>query len=340
MLARMTVVADLPTPALVLDQVAFEHNLVSMAAVRPGAALRPHVKAHKCTAIARAQLAVGHERFCAATPREVLGLAVAGVGTDLLLANESVDAVRLRALGDLGDLVTVAVDSEATVIAAAAAGIRRVLIDVNVGLPRCGCAPEGAGSLADLARAHGLEVRGVMGYEGHVVGIVDAVERAAKCERSMARLLTAHQQVGGDIVSAGGTGTYAVNSWANEIQAGSYALMDTAYAELGLGFRPALRVAATVVSINPNFAVADAGLKAFGMDHGDPILEGGEVLFCSDEHVTFRSEASARVGERVLLQPAHIDPTMAYHDRVHVASGPGLGAEIVDEWSIDLRGWD
>ena len=33
------------------------------------------------------------------------------------------------------------------------AGSREVLVDVNVGLPRCGCAPEDAGALADSARA-------------------------------------------------------------------------------------------------------------------------------------------------------------------------------------------
>jgi len=32
---------------------------------------------------------------------------------------------------------------------------------VNVGLPRCGCAPEDAGRLADAARRRGLGVRGV-----------------------------------------------------------------------------------------------------------------------------------------------------------------------------------
>ena len=339
MLARVTTVADLSTPALVIDRVALAHNLATLAAARPGPSLRPHVKAHKCTAIAAAQQSVGHHRFCAATPREILGLAVAGVGDDLLLANECVDDQRLRSLAHYGALVTVAVDSDATIAAAKNAGIRRVLIDVNVGLPRCGCAADDAGRLADDARAAGLEVRGVMGYEGHVVGLEDAVERAEKCERAMQRLIAAHEQVGGDIVSAGGTGTYAVNIWANEIQAGSYALMDTAYGALGLPFVPALRVVATVISVNPKFAVADAGLKTFGMDHGNPSLEDGEVLFCSDEHVTFRREAPVAVGDRVLLQPAHIDPTMAYHDCVHVADGPDLDAVVVDEWAIDLRGW-
>ena len=47
--------------------------------------------------------------------------------------------------------------------AAAANGIGEVLIDVNVGLPRCGCPPEAAGRLADAARARGLVVRGVVG---------------------------------------------------------------------------------------------------------------------------------------------------------------------------------
>ena len=36
--------------------------------------------------------------------------------------------------------VTVAVDSAETIAAAVSGGVREVLIDVNVGLPRCGCA--------------------------------------------------------------------------------------------------------------------------------------------------------------------------------------------------------
>jgi D-threonine aldolase len=54
----------------------------------------------------------------------------------------------------------VAVDSDITLDAAAAGGVREVLVDVDVGLPRCGCDPEDAGRLADRARAPGLDVRG------------------------------------------------------------------------------------------------------------------------------------------------------------------------------------
>ena len=63
-----------------------------------------------------------------------------------------------------------------------------VVIDVNVGLPRCGCPPEQAGRLADRARAAGLSVRGVMGYEGHIVGLEDRATRAAMLEESMGQL--------------------------------------------------------------------------------------------------------------------------------------------------------
>ena len=143
-------VGDLPTPALVLDAAAFEHNLATMAAALPGPRLRPHVKAHKCTAIAAAQARHGHDTFTCATPREVIGMAAAGLGEDLLLASEVLGAERLTAMAALGDQarVTLAVDSEETIAAASAAGVHEVLIDVNVGLPRCGCAPEDAGRLA------------------------------------------------------------------------------------------------------------------------------------------------------------------------------------------------
>ena len=325
-------VADLQTPALLVDAAAVEHNLTAMATALPGRRLRPHVKAHKSTALAHRQAAAGHRTFTCATIREVEGLAAAGLGDDLLLANEVLDA---RRLGRLDARVTVAVDSEATIVAAAAGGVREVVIDVNVGLPRCGCHPDDAGRLADLARSRRLTVRGVMGYEGHVVGLADRAARVQLTAHAMQLLLAAHAAVGGDLVSAGGTGTYDCNVWATEIQAGSYVLMDTAYARLGLPFRQALSVLATVISVSPAHAVADCGLKALGMDHGNPTIDAAEVLFCSDEHITFVPEVPSRVGERIRVWPAHVDPTVAYHERLYVVSGD----QVVDAWAVDLRGW-
>lgn len=140
------------------------------------------------------------------------------------------------------------------------------------------------------------------------------------------------------MISAGGTGTFDINQLATEIQAGSYALMDTAYAGLGLPFRRALWVEATVISRNgrDGFAVADCGLKALGMDHGNPTIEDAVVWFCSDEHVTFsRDRGLPSVGERIAVWPAHIDPTIVYHERLHIAED-GI---VVETWPVDLRGW-
>jgi D-serine deaminase-like pyridoxal phosphate-dependent protein len=323
---------QLQTPALLVDVAALDHNLRTMSEALPGPRLRPHVKAHKCTALARRQAALGHRHFTCATLREMEGMAAAGLGEDLLLANEALD---LRRLARLDARVTVAVDSEATLEAAARDGVGEVLIDVNVGLPRCGCAPEDAGRLADAARRRGLGVRGVMGYEGHLMMVEDRADQAKRVAEAMALLARAHADVGGDVVSAGGTGSYDLNRVATEIQAGSYALMDTAYARLHQPFRPALSVLATVVSVSPSYAVADCGLKSLGMDHGNPAVDGAKVWFCSDEHLTFAPERPARVGERIRVWPAHVDPTVAYHERMHLVEGD----DVVEAWPVDLRGW-
>ena len=327
-------VDQLSTPALVVERRVFDSNVARMAGIRPGPRLRPHVKAFKSTALARVLAAAGHEHFCCATTAEVVGMAAAGLGKDLLLANETVDRERLRAMADADAHVTVAVDSDATVDAAAAAGIAAVLIDVNVGLPRCGCHADDAGRLADRARRSGLEVRGVMGYEGHVNVIDDRDERRTAVEQAMTRLLRAHELVGGEIVSGGGTMTAELNEWVTEVQAGTYTLMDTTF-DAHVPFDIAIAVEATVISVHRDrYAVADAGLKAFAMDHGNPTLPGGEVLLCSDEHVTFRG-LDVTVGDRTRFVPAHLDPTVAKHERMWVIDGD----EVVDEWPVDLRGW-
>ena len=328
-------VQDLATPALIVDAGALASNLDAMAAALPGDRCRPHVKAHKTTALAREQAARGHRHFTCATPREMIGMAAAGLGDDLLLANEVVDRDRLRRLAELDARVTVAVDSPDTIAAAADAGIHEVLVDVDVGCVRCGCKPEDAGRIADEARRRGLEVRGVMGYEGHVMGVEDRATRVEQTEQAMELLRRAHADAGGEIVSAGGTCNFDINTWATEIQAGTYALMDTAYAYPDLPFRPALSLRATVISVSDDWAVADCGLKSLALDHGNPTVEGGSVWFCSDEHVTFAPDRPVKVGDHVRVVPAHIDPTVAKHERMHLVEGDS----VVDTWEVDLRGW-
>jgi D-serine deaminase-like pyridoxal phosphate-dependent protein len=183
-----------------------------------------------------------------------------------------------------------------------------------------------------------MTVRGVMGYEGHLM-MEPQETKAEKVAASMATLLDAHREVGGDVISGGGTGTYAVNEWVTELQAGSFALMDTDYGSLDSPFRQALTVLGTVIAVNRDgWAVADVGLKAIAMDHGKPTIEGSRVWFVSDEHTTFSATDDGplpAVGDRVRIVPAHVDPTIAKHERMHLVRGD----EVIDDWPVDLRHW-
>jgi len=51
-----------------------------------------------------------------------------------------------------------------------------------------------------------------------------------------------------------------------------------------VGPLPALSLLARVISVSPEYAVADCGLKALGMDHGNPQIAGARVWFCSDAY--------------------------------------------------------
>ena len=330
------------TPLLVVDLPIFESNLTTMSQSLPGLSLRPHVKAFKSTSVAKRLFAAGHTAFCCATIKEVEGMVSAGLADDLLLANEVLDTRRLGSVIADGAHVTVAVDSVETIDAASRGGVKNVLIDVNVGLRRCGCTVPQAGRLADYARGNGLNIRGVMGYEGHLMMMQDREKQADEVRISMEALLAAHQDVGGPIISAGGTGTFELNTWATEIQAGSYLFMDTHYGKSGLPFQQCLSVLARVISIaeDRSWAVVDAGSKALGMDHGNPTVYGGIVAFCSDEHTTLYPEKGQRqvpwaIGDLIHLSPAHVVPTVSKHPEILAVRGN----KVIEEWLVDLRDW-
>jgi D-serine deaminase-like pyridoxal phosphate-dependent protein len=115
--------------------------------------------------------------------------------------------------------------------------------------------------------------------------------------------------------------------------------MDTHYGATEVPFEQALQLVATVISVDRagGWAVADAGLKALGMDHGDPTIDSARVWFCSDEHTTFclTDGDLPPVGTRLRMIPAHVDPTVAYHECMYVLRGD----RVVDTWPVDLRGW-
>jgi D-serine deaminase-like pyridoxal phosphate-dependent protein len=352
-------VDEIPTPAVVVDVAALERNVRRMAdffATGP-CRLRPHFKAHKTPEIARRQLAAGScvGLTCATVSEAEVA---AGFCDDLLIANEPIGPGKCDRVARLAGRVrtTVAVDSTAGLEAIAASARRAgvtvgVLIDLNVGQTRCGVLPGPAA--VDLARrtagTAGVELRGTMGYEGHVVSLPDRADREARTREAMAGLVATAASIRAaglpcGIVSAGGTGTYDISGRIDgitEIQAGSYVLMDTDYGRLDVPFEQAFWALGTIISRpDPGRCVADCGHKSMTKDHGLPTvrgIEGASVVSLNDEHATIAIPADSRIaiGDRVFLRPSHTDPTMNLHDVIYALENE----KVIGVWPIAARGY-
>ena len=302
--------ADVDTPALLLDLDAFEANMVRLhGEVLPaGVAIRPHGKAHKCAEIARRQVAAGAVGICAQSLGEAEIFAVAGIG-DVLLSNQIAGAdkaARLAAIAGIARLA-VCVDSPEQVAQLAAAtkaagSTLGVLIEVAMGR-RCGVAGVAeAMRLADaIGAAPGLELRGLQAYAGSVQHVRAAAERAAAIERARAIAEPVRDALGVRHVTGAGTGTYplevASGFW-TEIQPGSYVLMDADYRvnEEPPPFRQALFVQGRVISTHPDRVVVDIGHKAVAVDSGPPTPP--PACPCSGCRTSTRSCSSRRAIRR------------------------------------------
>jgi D-serine deaminase-like pyridoxal phosphate-dependent protein len=349
----------LPTPALIVDVPAMERNIRRMAEFfrDTSCKLRPHFKAHKTPEIAKRQLAAGScTGLTCATVSEAE--VAAEFCDDVLLANEAIGPGKCERLAALARRIqmTVAVDSlpgvEALDRAGKAAGVSiGAVVDLDVGQRRCGVQPgKEAVTLARRVAASGhLVLRGVMGYEGHLLALEDRRERETRTRAAMERLAETARLIQADglrcdLVSCGGTGTYDISGKVNgitEVQAGSYVLMDSDYGRLDLPFEQAFWVLGTIVSRpEPTRCVADAGHKSQTKDHGlpsTPDIPGAEVVSLYDEHATIRipADSPVSVGDRVRLRPSHTDPTMNLHDVIYALEG----GRVIGVWPIAARGY-
>jgi D-serine deaminase-like pyridoxal phosphate-dependent protein len=346
----------LDTPVLCLDRPALERNIQHMTdflAERP-ARVRPHTKTHKCPTIAWMQLRAGAIGVTCAKLSEAEVMARAGI-RDILIANQVVGAkmqrlVRLAAYTEVMVAVDDAEQARLLSEAAESAGVQqRVLIEVDVGMRRCGTQP-GRETLAlaeRVVRLPGLRFEGIMGYEGHAVMIRDRAERKQVAEEAMSRLigtrdLLQEHGLAIPIVSGGGTGTYDITGayeGMTEIQAGSYATMDARYREVGVDFEPALTVVAQVISARDDAAVIDAGMKTLTPEFGMPPVvrpEGWRVHHLSEEHGALERDGGEplHVGDRVELIPSHGCTTINLHDAYYVTRDDVVEAV----WPIAARG--
>ena len=336
-------VLELDTPALLLDLDKFEHNVAKMARHlrERNLAWRPHAKAFKSPAIAHVLRRAGAIGVTVAKVSEAEVMAAAGID-DILIAHLVVGpskAARLAALQRQAD-VKVTVDHPDHVaplgVAARDAGATiGVLIDVDIGMKRCGVdSPESAVALAGrVADTSGLRLDGVMGYEGHTLAIDDPNAKRAAIEQALGRLMTAREavEVAGHacrIVSAGGTGSYQYTAdipGVTELQAGGGIFACRDYTEVcGVrGHEPALTLLATVVGRPAaDRAILDIGLKSVSEHRTPPILRdyhpACRILGLSAEHATVGAEAVTplKIGDKIHVIPGYSDFTFVLHDRV------------------------
>jgi D-serine deaminase-like pyridoxal phosphate-dependent protein len=303
--------------------------------------------------LARYLAARGVRGFLCAKLNEAEVLAEAGL-TDLFIANQIVGPVKLRRLAELGRraAVRVCVDDADNVDqmgeAARAAGSEvDVLVEVDIGMGRCGVAPgEMALALARRVAARpGLRFLGLQGYDGHLQMLPDAAERRAKCLEGLEKLIATRRLIEQSglpvsVVTGAGTGTWqfvASYEGITEIQPGSFLLMDCAYHAVRPEFGCALSILAAVISRRPGRYILDAGSKAISRDFGTPVIKSrpaDRVVKLAEEHTVVDSEEPVRLGELRQVLPAHCCATMNLH-RVCIAARKG-SVEAV--WPVEASG--
>jgi D-serine deaminase-like pyridoxal phosphate-dependent protein len=346
------VTRPLSTPALVVDLDVFEANVAAMEDMLRGTGktVRPHIKTHRTPELAKRQLGGAARGVTCATVGEAEAMVAAGID-DVMIANEVVTESKLERIAALGRQakVALAADNPEAVRALGRAAARAgttvgVLVDVDVLLHRCGVESIAeALALADvIARADGVRLAGVMGYEGRVrLGTENREGRIARAYATLRETRDALVSAGHNVpaVSAAGTSTLReaiADPTITELQAGVYCLMEPQLLDLGLPFRCATVVRGTVISRHEGRAVVDVGRRVVGLEYGLPIPVGfaTDGVTMSDEHATVAMANPPPLGTVFDFIPGQIRTTFNLHDGVWVSRG----GKVVDCWPVSARG--
>jgi D-serine deaminase-like pyridoxal phosphate-dependent protein len=275
---------------------------------------------------------------------------------NVLIANQVVGEAKVARLARLAAKakIGVAIDHPDHAIsiskaATAAGSVVNLLIEVDIGMGRCGVAPGGA--VVELARRvvdlPGVHLAGLQAYEGHLVNVLDRAERRERARAAMqqavdTRRLLEAEGVAISCVSGCSSATYdstGVMDGVDEVQAGTYATMDRQYQRLAPEFENALAVQARVISRpTASKAVLDVGVKGAGSEFGPPAIRDYPDVeissFMSEEHAVVKNAPDWKIGQLVHLIPSHACTTCnLYRELVVYEDG-----QVVDIWPIEAAG--
>jgi 3-hydroxy-D-aspartate aldolase len=337
--------ADVSTPALIVDLDAFEKNVQVMRSFmeQAGVRHRAHAKTHKSADIALYQIEKGGAcGVCCQKVSEAEALVSGGV-RDVLVSNQVVDPKKIDRLAQLAKKarVLVCVDDLGNVDDLSAAAIRHAvilecLVEIDCGAGRCGV--QWGQPVVEIASkinsCDGLKFSGIQAYQGAAQHVHDFETRKGQIEAAIKQVVDTVAMLDAeglecDIVGGAGTGSYyfeGASGVYNEMQCGSYVFMDADYQRVlddhGQNiseFKNSLFIWTSVMSkTRADKAICDAGLKAQSVDSGLPVIFGRddvEYIKCSDEHgVIADPDNVLKLNDKLKLIPGHCDPTCNVYD--------------------------
>lgn len=328
-----------------------ERNLRRMAEFFRGrpAKLRPHFKGHQVLSLAGKQVEAGAIGISCARLDHAEALVQQGI-SNVLMANEVAGENSIRRFVDLSRKanVVVAVDNPHVVadmarLAGGRSSALKVVVDVDVGLHRCGVPPgEAALALTRVVLEKGLSFQGLMGYAG-TIKLPPGPERDSAVHSYRRPLLETkaliqRSGIPVNIVTCGGTADYSVVGVVGdvtEIQAGFYLLMDTSYTAFAPEFKPALTVLTTVIStVAGNRMVVDAGLKAVSSEKGLPAIKGLPKLRVNALHAEHGlieiTDPSFRpkVGDKFEMSVPYLDSTLSLHQNMYAIKNDSVEEKL------------
>jgi D-serine deaminase-like pyridoxal phosphate-dependent protein len=224
-----------------------------------------------------------------------------------------------------------------------------VLVEVDSGQHRTGCAPDEAGKVAVAAARSGLTVRGVFTFPGHSYAPDGMAAAAADEAHALAAARAALEKEGLEVsvVSGGSTPSWAKldTGVVTEARLGVYVFGDAQQWELGtmLPESIALTCRATVVSHTRGHAVLDSGSKALGADRAPYSTGSGRLQDFPEARIVQLSEHHAvvdlagaelpRIGSQLDVVPNHCCAAVNLADTLWVDEFGSLRP-----WPVAARG--
>jgi D-serine deaminase-like pyridoxal phosphate-dependent protein len=367
---------DLISPAILVDIDRVENNISEMVAraKEGGVSLRPHIKTHKCIEIGKMQLDAGAQGITVSTLAEAQ--AFADEGFDDITYAVPLSPDKFPGVQKVSERTHLNVLVDHPIIVDRLGDFCKrnkfsldVLVKVNCGYPRTGIDSRTPAAISLVKKIHktpNLRFKGILTHAGHSYDktTLTEIKTVARQEQEVmiqfADTLKAESEaLKPEVVSIGSTPTVRLadsfQEGITEIRPGNYVFFD--YTQVALGSCDlsdcALTVLSSVISVNPDRVVIDAGATALSKDTGPTHIEsnvGYGKLFknyqksqlnvnvilkaLSQEHGKIIPVGGADIeykhGDRVRILPNHSCLTANLFDQYHIVKGE----TVVNRWKV------